>query len=70
VPNFYGAHGHNSQLASMSAILFAAGPNIKTDPTPLPSVRNIDIAPTIMQILGVPPAATVDGSALGSILLP
>ena len=25
VPNFYGAHGHNSNLPSMSAILFAAG---------------------------------------------
>lgn len=70
VPNFYGAHGHSSSLPSMSAILYAAGPNIKTDPTPLPSVRNIDIAPTIMQILGVPPAATVDGSALSSVLLP
>ena len=69
VPNFYGAHGHNSNQPLMSAILFGAGPDIKTGIT-LPVVNNIDIAPTIMQILGVPPAATVNGTALGSILLP
>ena len=69
MPNFYGAHGHNSNQPLMSAILFGAGPDIKTGIT-LPVVNNIDIAPTIMQILGVPPAATVNGTALGSILLP
>ena len=46
----------------MSAILFAAGPNIKTASAPLPVVHNIDIAPTIMQILGVAPAPTVNGA--------
>ena len=70
VPNFYGAHGHNAELPSMSAILFAAGPNIKAASAALPVVHNVDIAPTIMQILGVAPAATVNGTALTSILLP
>ena len=67
VPNFYGAHGHDSELESMSAILFAAGPDIKQNKR-LRSVRNIDIAPTIMEILGVAPAATVDGEVLSRIL--
>jgi len=29
IPNFFGAHGHDSSLPSMSAILFAAGPSFK-----------------------------------------
>jgi hypothetical protein len=70
VPSFYGAHGYNSNLPSMSAILFAAGPNIKSAPEALPVARNIDIAPTIMQILGVAPAAGVNGVAIPGILLP
>ena len=53
----------------MSATLFGAGPNIKTGIT-LPVVSNIDIAPTIMQILGVPPASTVNGAPLTGILQP
>jgi arylsulfatase A-like enzyme len=36
----------------------------------VPVVRNIDIAPTIMQLLGVSPAVTVNGAALTGILLP
>lgn len=62
VPNFYGAHGYDPTLPSMSAILYAAGPDIGQGT--LAQVRNIDIAPTIDQLLGVPPAATVQGTAL------
>lgn len=67
VPNFYGAHGHDSSLPSMSAILYAAGPNIKRR-KPLKSVRNIDIAPTVLELLGVSPATTVDGEVIPRIL--
>ena len=67
VPNFYGAHGHDSELESMSAILYAAGPELRHG-RKVKRVRNIDIAPTVMKILGVPPAATVDGKAISRIL--
>lgn len=67
VPNFYGAHGYDSELPSMSAILFAAGPNIRQG-RKLERVRNIDVAPTVMKILGVPPAPTVDGAVIRRIL--
>jgi predicted AlkP superfamily pyrophosphatase or phosphodiesterase len=67
VPNFYGAHGHDSNLASMSAILYAAGPNIRQGKK-LRTVHNIDIAPTVMEILGVAPAPTIDGEVLLKIL--
>ena len=67
VPNFYGAHGHDSDLPSMSAILYAAGPSLKQR-RKLPVVHNIDIAPTVLEILGVPPAPTVDGTAILKML--
>jgi predicted AlkP superfamily pyrophosphatase or phosphodiesterase len=62
VPNFYGAHGYDPRLREMSAIFLAAGPHVCRDD--LEEVRNIDIAPTILAILGVPPADTVQGRAI------
>jgi predicted AlkP superfamily pyrophosphatase or phosphodiesterase len=62
VPNFYGAHGYDPRLREMSAIFFAAGPQVCR--RNLEEVRNIDIAPTILSILGVPPAQTVQGRAI------
>jgi predicted AlkP superfamily pyrophosphatase or phosphodiesterase len=67
VPNFYGAHGHDSALPSMSAILYAAGPSLKKGKT-VDVVRNIDVAPTVLEILGVAPAPTVDGEVIVEIL--
>ena len=62
VPNFYGAHGYDPLLSSMSAIFYAAGPDIGKGT--LPRVRNVDIAPTIAHLLGVPPALTVHGRVI------
>lgn len=62
VSNFYGAHGYDPTISNMSAIFYAAGPDIGHGT--LTQVRNIDVAPTIDQLLGVQPATTVEGSAL------
>jgi arylsulfatase A-like enzyme len=51
----------------MSAIFFAAGPDIKQG-RKVKRVRNIDVAPTILDLLGVAPAQTVDGRSLTDIL--
>jgi hypothetical protein len=67
VPNFYGAHGYDSDLISMSASFYAAGPDIRNGVV-IPRMRNIDVAPTIMSILGVKPDETADGTALAQIL--
>jgi len=67
VPNFYGAHGHNSNLPSMSAIFYAAGPSLKQG-RKIDVLRNIDVAPTVLEILDVPPAPTVDGEVIPKIL--
>jgi predicted AlkP superfamily pyrophosphatase or phosphodiesterase len=66
MPNFYGAHGHDPELPVMSATFIAAGPQIRPF-TPILRMRNIDVAPTIMQILGVTPSK-LDGEALKHIL--
>lgn len=62
VPNFYGAHGYDPTLPEMSAIFYAAGPDIGRGT--INQVRNIDIAPTILQLLGVDPAETVEGESI------
>ena len=62
VPNFYGAHGYDPTLPEMSAIFYAAGPDIGRGT--INQVRNIDIAPTILQLLGVDPAETVEGEPI------
>ncbi len=65
MPNFYGAHGHDPKLPVMSATFIAAGPRIRD--TTIRRMRNVDVAPTIMQILGVRPHQ-VDGEVLREIL--
>ena len=62
VSNFYGAHGYDPTLPEMSAIFLAAGPDIGEGT--LDQVRNIDVAPTIEQLLGVKPDPTVQGSPI------
>jgi len=62
VPNFYGAHGYDPTLPEMSAIFYAAGPDIGRGT--INQVRNIDIAPTILHLLGVDPAETVEGEPI------
>jgi len=52
-------------LLDMSAIFYAAGPDIRHGV--LNAVRNIDIAPTVEKLLGVTPASTVQGRALPKI---
>jgi len=51
----------------MSATFLAAGPRIEKHRT-IAQVRNIDVAPTIMHLLGVAPGEDVDGRVLAEIL--
>lgn len=62
VPNFYGAHGYASDQPLMWATFAAVGPDVGQGI--LPQVRNIDVAPTILKILRVAPAVTVEGRSI------
>ena len=66
VPNFYGAHGYDPNLPNMSAIFYAAGPDFGHGS--LAQVRNIDIAPTVLQLIDTQPAATVQGQPINTLL--
>jgi predicted AlkP superfamily pyrophosphatase or phosphodiesterase len=63
VPNFYGAHGYDPTIPKLSSIFFAAGPNINRRGS-VGTIRNIDITPTINQLLGVQSAPTVQGQPI------
>lgn len=62
VPNFYGAHGYNPKQRSMSAIFIASGPDIRVGG--IERARNIDIAPTVLKLLGVRGSGTIEGKPL------
>jgi len=62
VPNFYGAHGYDPNISDMSAIFFAAGPDIGRGT--LHQIQTVDVAPTILKLFGVAAPSTVDGKAL------
>jgi hypothetical protein len=62
VSNFYGAHGYDPNISNMSAIFFAAGPDIGRGT--LRQIQTVDVAPTILKLLGVAAPDTVDGKAL------
>jgi predicted AlkP superfamily pyrophosphatase or phosphodiesterase len=63
VPNFYGAHGHDPKLPDMDAFFAAAGPHIRPGLIHR-GVHNVDLVPTVEKLLGVTPAATVEGTPL------
>jgi hypothetical protein len=62
VANFYGAHGYDPNILNMSAIFVAAGPDIGRGT--LRQIQTVDVAPTILKLLGVEAPSTVDGKAL------
>ncbi|WP_292800727.1 alkaline phosphatase family protein [Nostoc sp. NMS7] len=73
VPNFYGAHGYDPNISKLSAIFYAAGPDISRRGS-IGTIHNIDVAPTINNLLGVPSASTVQGKVInlnsGAVLTP
>lgn len=65
VATFYGAHGYDPNLPEMQAIFLAAGPDFNQDNlSDLEGIRSIDIAPTILDLLDVEPALTVEGESI------
>jgi predicted AlkP superfamily pyrophosphatase or phosphodiesterase len=61
-PEVWGAHGWDPELPSMRALFLAWGPTIRAGATVAP-VHNVDVYPFIADILGLKPAADLDGRA-------
>lgn len=66
---FYGQHGYDSSLPEMHAIFIAAGLGVLQPGEIIPPVKIVDYAPTIAQLLGFAPAATVDGNPIPALQL-
>lgn len=65
----FGMHGWDPAFASMHALFLAVGPDIKPG-TVLPTVHNVDVYPFLTELLGLQPAAKIDGrpGAIGNQL--
>ncbi len=56
-----GAHGYDTAAPEMAALFIASGPGIKPGGT-LPSFDNVDVAPLLRDLIGLPPATGIDGN--------
>ena len=61
-PDRWGAHGWDPALPSMHAIFLASGPGIRAGAT-IPAVHNVDVYPLMTELLGLRPAAGLDGKS-------
>lgn len=55
-----GFHGHAPDVPEMAAILVAAGRGV-APATRLPEIPNVDVAPTVLRLLGVPVPGWMEG---------
>ena len=59
-PEEWGAHGWDPELPSMRALFLAFGPKIRAGATVDP-IHNVDVYPFVAEVLGLKPAADIDG---------
>jgi predicted AlkP superfamily pyrophosphatase or phosphodiesterase len=60
IQNAWGEHGWAPEVASMRGIFLIAGPGIRKGVT-IPEVENVDVYPLMTELLGLKPAAGIDG---------
>jgi predicted AlkP superfamily pyrophosphatase or phosphodiesterase len=58
----WGEHGWDPDLPSMKAIFLLAGPGVPAGLT-IPEIENVDVYPLMTELLGLTPAAGIDGQA-------
>jgi predicted AlkP superfamily pyrophosphatase or phosphodiesterase len=56
----WGTHGWDPALPSMHAVFIISGPDIPPGTT-IPAVDNVDVYPLMTELLGLRPAAGIDG---------
>jgi hypothetical protein len=64
-----GFHGHLPDVPQMAAIFVAAGRGIAPG-TRLPEVRNLDVAPTLLRLLGAEVPGWMEGRPIAELLAP
>ncbi|HZI19412.1 MAG TPA: alkaline phosphatase family protein [Pyrinomonadaceae bacterium] len=63
-----GEHGFYPHRAKMKAVFFMAGPGVRRNVI-IPGVRQIDIAPTLSRLLGIPAPKDARGHVVGDALV-
>jgi hypothetical protein len=63
-----GEHGFYPHRTKMKAVFFMAGPGVRRNLT-VPGVRQIDIAPTLARLLGIPAPRDARGHVVGEALV-
>jgi predicted AlkP superfamily phosphohydrolase/phosphomutase len=61
---FFGQHGYDPRYAEMKAIFYAAGPDFKR--MSLKDVDNVDVAPTVADLLGIKPPRDAQGKKIST----
>jgi predicted AlkP superfamily phosphohydrolase/phosphomutase len=61
---FFGQHGHDPRLPETKAIFYATGPNFKR--RSLKDINNVDIAPTIAELLEIKPPKDSQGKKIAT----
>lgn len=64
-----GAHGFDPERRTMHAIFVVAGPGVARGAM-LPTIRQIDVAPTLARLVGIPAPAQAVGHVIGEALAP
>jgi hypothetical protein len=62
-----GAHGFDPERRAMHAIFVVAGPGVAAGAA-LPAIRQIDVAPTLARLVGMPAPAQAVGHVIGAAL--
>ncbi len=67
-PGGEGNHGYRPERREMHAIFYLAGPGVKAGVT-VPAIRQIDVAPTLARLLGIPAPAQAAGRVVEELLV-
>jgi predicted AlkP superfamily pyrophosphatase or phosphodiesterase len=67
MPRLYGAHGYLPQEAPMGALLLAVGRGAPAG-AELGELRSLDVAPTVLRLLGLPVPDTMEGQPIARLV--
>jgi predicted AlkP superfamily phosphohydrolase/phosphomutase len=61
---FFGQHGYDPRRPEMKAIFYGAGPSFKSKT--VKEVNNVDVAPTVAELIGIEPPTDAQGKTINS----
>jgi predicted AlkP superfamily phosphohydrolase/phosphomutase len=65
---YAGQHGYDCTLPEMAAIFIAAGPGIPATGQVIPDLHIVDVAPSLLLLLGLPLDTEMDGAPIPALI--